>query len=243
MLHTFHDGSVLLTIGARELVSIPTWKGNRVIDRVHVHEIQTAIGDDIHSLDNGYKIIEYEEIDTSGKPFLQSYIIDGQHRAEVVRNYFLNNLCEPDFKVVTQKKQVSSELEAIAYFNAINNVKPQNYSDPNLVANKYIQELEKAFNKTKQSLMRTGKVNRPYLSVDKIREVLLQNTPKLKESEDNIKAFVDKVLVWNNERLKKSDIENLNMTKSTDISVIAKSVKLQFMLAVKPKLPWIEECL
>ena len=47
--------------------------------------------------------------------------------------------------------------------------------DPVLAANKYIAPFLKEFNKDpKKPVIRAGKVNRPYMSVDRLREVLIE---------------------------------------------------------------------
>jgi len=240
MLHTFHDGSHLCIIGARELIAIQTWKGNRVINHAHVADIKAAIHD-IRSLDSGFKIVDIEEADAAGAIHIQSYIIDGQHRTEVLRTHFRDNLCEPDFPVVIQKKKVASEYEAIAYFNAINNTKPIHFSEPNIIANKYISLLEQTFNTPKLALIRHGNRHRPYLSVDKVREYLLKN--ELKESESDIKKFIDKVVAYNTQLLREVDLHIAYCKKSGDVNVLQRSSDLKFMLAFDPKLSWIRDLL
>jgi len=133
-------------------------------------------------------------------------------------------------------KRVTSELEAIEYFNALNNTKAQNWSDPVLVANKYISELEKAFNKEKILLIRPGATKRPYLSVETLRDVLLLQ--KLKESDVEIKAFIARVIEYNTQSLKTSDIL-LSHCKAKDAHSVQRGIDIQFMLALNPKLPWI----
>jgi len=238
MLHTFYDGSTLCKIGAKALVSIESWKGNRIIDHAHVATITAAVSD-IRSLDSGYKLIEIEEEDAGGTKRIESYIIDGQHRAQVLKNHFKNVLCEADFPVLVHTKRVSSETEAIVYFNAINNTKTIHFSEPNLIANKYIGELETVFNTTKVAFIRKGNTHRPYLSVDKLRESLLRNAEKLKESDTEIKAFVTRVVKYNEAGIRECELK-LTTCKSTDENRLQKSVDLKFSLAEDPKLRWIQ---
>jgi hypothetical protein len=88
IIHTYHNGATLHKITVKELLKIPIWKGNRILDLAHVAEIQKAIGSNINHLDSGYYIVEYEELDATNTPVLQSYIIDGQHRAAVLKEHF-----------------------------------------------------------------------------------------------------------------------------------------------------------
>ena len=242
MLHTFYDGSTLCKIGAKELVNIPTWKGNRIIDHAHVAAITAAISD-IRSLDSGYKLIDIEEEDAGGAKRTQSYIIDGQHRAQVLKNHYSTTLCEPDFPVIIQKIRIASESDAFVYFKAINNTKTIQYSEPNLIANKYICELENIFNTTKVILIRKGNTHRPYLSVDKLREALLRNSEKLKESDAEIKVFIGRVIKFNEDKIREFELRLSSLCKSTDENRLQKSVDLKFCLAEDPKLRWISSLL
>ena len=121
MLHVYNDGSKLLKMSAKELISIPIWKGNRILDTAHAEHIKAAIGSDVKKLDSNYCIIQYTEPNADGVPVIQRYLIDGQHRASVVRDFFRDTLCEPDFFVTVREKGVESESDAVDYFNAINN--------------------------------------------------------------------------------------------------------------------------
>ena len=73
------------------------------------------------------------------------------------------------------EKTCDSELEIIEYFKMINTTKSISWrEDPILVANTYIEAFLKEFNTDpKKPVIKNGKVNRPYLSVDKLREVLI----------------------------------------------------------------------
>jgi len=240
MLHTFNDGSILRTMSAKDLVKIPVWNGNRTIDKQHAAKIRDAVGADVDRLDSGYRIICYNEPDTSGKLVRQSYLIDGQHRAEVLREHFLSSLCEPDFTVVVTEKEVESETEAIEYFNAINNVKPQQWrTDPTILVNKYVVEMEKRFNTRTVKFIRTGATVRPYLGVDKLREALRAVVASLGQEKASIEAFAQRAFDKNKELLDKASVLVLANTK--DSKYYEKASAVGFMLAVDTKLPWVRE--
>ena len=163
LLHLYSDGSKLYKMSALSLCRIPIWKGNRIIDLDHVQNIKESINSKAFLLDSGYKTIQYEEYDESNKPVKKTYLIDGQHRISVVVNYFDTVENAPDFMVTITEIKVESELEAIEYFNKINNVKPiQFQEDPNLLVNKYLQKLISSY-PVKSKLFRTGATKRPYL--------------------------------------------------------------------------------
>ena len=73
-------------------------------------------------------------------------------------------------------KQVEDEEEAIAFFNAVNNCKPQIWRlEPNLILNKYISALTKQFNTNKKMLLH-------YCCLMKKKLQLLLGTPTQYES-------------------------------------------------------------
>lgn len=237
-MHTFHNGSILCISSAKELIKTPIWNGNRTLDKEHANRIRDAVGESVSHLDSGYHIIHYNEPDTGGNLVRQSYIIDGQHRAHVLREHFLSSLCEPDFPVVVTEKTVESEADAIEYFNAINNVKPQRWrTDPAILANQYIAELEKTFN-GKTKYIRANTV-RPYLSVEKLRDVLKANIHNLAQEPSAIRAFCGRVQAKNQQLLTQSDMIVLSGNKYAKYYERASEAK--FMLAVDPKLPWVAE--
>jgi hypothetical protein len=188
MLHTFHDGSSLAIITAQELIAVPVWKGNRTLDMAHADAIRNAVSD-IRCLDSGYRIVNYLEPDATGALVPQAYLIDGQHRAHVLRT----SGAPMDFPVVVTIKNVESETEAIDFFNAINTVKAQQWTvDPALIVNQYIAALERTFNTPRTKFIRPA-THRPYLSVDRLREAL----KKLTLDPKGVAAFCDRAKAKN----------------------------------------------
>jgi len=243
-LHTFHDGSTLCPISAKELINIPVWKGNRILDTAHATAIQQAIKGDVQQLDSGYRIVQYNEEDAGGNPIRQSYLIDGQHRAHVLRTHFQESLCESDFTVLMTVKQVEDEEEAIAFFNAVNNCKPQIWRlEPNLILNKYIGALTKQFNANKKLLLlRPGSARRPYLSTDKLRESLRIVLNLLKQEDEEVLKFVNRVNEWNKRAIREAEV-HLSIAKKADVSMLEKCICIDFMLSFDSELKWIVECL
>ena len=225
---------------AKELIAIPVWKGNRILDVEHATEIQKKTID-IKHLDAGYRIIKYMEEMAGGGMKEQSYLIDGQHRAHALREHFLATLCEPDFNVIVTEKQVASETEAIEYFNVINNVKPQHWrTDPAILVNQYIAELERRFNTKKMKLIRQGATCRPFLSVDRLREVLRENIAYLHQETAVIQEFGRRVVEKNQQLIIGAPMLILANTK--DSRFYERAAKENFMLAVDPRLRWIRDC-
>ena len=222
-----------------ELIRIPVWQGNRIIDLGHVAEIAAGVGGDLTRLDFGYRIVQYDEVDAAGNRIKQSYLIDGQHRARILRDTALL----PDFLCIVIEKSVGSELEAIAYFNTLNNVKPMHWSDTNLVISKYIAEIECAFNTRKTQLIRKGRSVRPYLSVDRLREVLLAAKEVLSEDVDRIKGFATRAVEWNSAAVRHAELTLGLGEGGKHAEMLEKCSKMGFMLACDPRLPWVSELL
>jgi hypothetical protein len=224
----------------------PIWKGNRILDTAHVAELQKAIGSNVQLLDSGYRIVQYEELDAANRPVLQSYILDGQHRAAVLKDHFDNTVCEPDFPVLVTVKRVADEEGAIAFFNAVNKCKPQHWKmDPTLLVNKYIAALIKRFNGSKKVLLiRPGATHRPYLSSDKLRDALLLYSKDLKQSSEDVRAFVDRVVRWNTQEVGVSQMTlSLNEVPKKEIGILEKSIEMGFLLAFDGAFRWIHACL
>jgi len=243
MIHTLHDGSRLMTMSAKELIRIPVWKGNRIIDMDHVHKIKESVGHSIQKLEFSYRIATILEEDAAGNPVKASYIIDGQHRHRVMFEYFQENLCEPDFPVIVLEKRVQSEDEIIAYFRELNTQKPIEWkTDPVLIENIYISALSKEFNQGKDTLIRSGPTRRPYISSDSLRTEFRACGAILTDSPEKVKTFIQRVVEYNAKELANASMSILHANKTQAI-ILQKAASQKFMLATNPKLPWIRECL
>jgi hypothetical protein len=243
MLHKYSDGSILKVISSRELVAIPIWKGQRILDKEHAMQIKKSIANNISSLDSGFSIIKYNEESTDGRIIESSYLIDGQHRASVIRDYYETTVCEPDFTVTVTEKTVNSESDAINYFNKINNVKAQQWKlDPNLLINNYIAALEMTFISKKCPLIRNGSTTRPYISTDNLRQAFSNNIHLLKNNPLDIQVFIERVKKYNLSNLNKLAID-LTVASSKDTKLLERTIQCQFTLAYDTKLRWVREIL
>jgi len=233
MIHTFYDGSSLRLIKASALIATPVWKGNRILDTTHVAAIQVAVGANLRSLDSGYCIIKYPELDASNNTVLASYVIDGQHRRAVLKAAFETPFAfEADFDVVVKEKHVTSESEAITYFNQINNSKPQQWKhDKKLLANNYIIALEGEFNvKKRHPVIRMGETRRPYISAEKVREQLV--LCELKSDTASVMAFLTRAKAWNRKQCEEVQVRLAIEPEMKDASMWNKALELEFMLGM-----------
>jgi hypothetical protein len=201
----FSDNSTVNVMSACRLATIPIWKGNRNIDESHVARISESIRS-IQELN----ITPFRLVNIIEDGVICTYLIDGQHRSTIIKEHFKDPYAE-DFNVLVIEKDCSDEVEIIEYFEKVNRMKPMFYrEDPQLVANRYITPFLKEFNKDpKKPLVRQGKVNRPYLSVDRLREILIEKhvvdwrtTPlefvaRCREINDNLLTTLDKTVSVN----------------------------------------------
>lgn len=245
-LHTLNDGSNVILINAKALVQIPIWNGNRIMSLEHVDKIKKSITD-IRNLDFGFRIVTRMAEDADGKEIKERVVVDGQHRHQVLSDYFKENLCSPDFPIVIVEKEIQDESDIITYFNTINTQKPISWkSDPKMIANKYILALQAKYNPVKPKkdiLIRSIATKRPYLSTEKLRDKFVELCKRVDigESSEEIKDFVVRVDQFNTESLKKYELAILYDKKDADI--IQKAISLKFMLAIDIKLEWVSICL
>lgn len=240
MLHVLNDGSKVRLIQAKTLVQIPIWHGNRTMSGEHVAKIKGSVTD-IRNLDFGFRLVSRMDEDADGKPVKQTVVVDGQHRRQVLSDYFREHPETPDFTIVIVEKEIQEESDIITYFNTLNTQKPIHLSaEPKMIANKYIVALEKEFNKGKgKGLIRPGATKRPYLSVEKLREELCKKVTS--GGSEDVAAFVARVRAYNEEFA--SDYATHLTYKKLDLDIVEKAKEIKFMLAVDTKLAWVSSCL
>jgi hypothetical protein len=239
-IHTFHDQSILRRVGAKELISIPIWKGNRIIDTTHANKIYHAIGGDIHKLDSSvFRVVKYFELNASGIAEEQRYIIDGQHRAWCLEKFYDESVCESDFPVIIIEKTVHDETDAIEYFNALNNVKAQHWKqDPAILANAYIAAMTTQFRTGR--LIRPGATKRPYLSADKLRDKLKECGDLLRHGTEHVTRFVTATIAWNQRELLQLQVKVLTPNLK-DQHILEACLDKKFVLAFDVRLEWVRE--
>lgn len=237
-LHSYNDGSCLYRMSARSLCQIPIWKGNRIIDPAHVQQLKNSIGENIVMLDSGYKIIRYEEEDGMGGYMKQSYIVDGQHRIRVLHDAFSELGPDTDFIVTVTEMEVSSEEQAIQYFNQINHAKPISYKeDVHMVANRYLTCILRVFD-SKLRLIRQGATRRPYLSADRLREHMVKSIHRIQEY--SVDRFVELVQLAHERLLKEVQERAQSGPSGPDTVMARKMTELGFALAWDERFMWLK---
>jgi hypothetical protein len=228
-LFTFSDGSILRKISARDLVKIPIWKGNRILDQTHKEAIAKSLKQGSKSLDlKPFHLVSYpvEEDDVSE---IMSFVVDGQHRYSIIKESD-----NQDFDVLVVEKKCESESEVIEYFKILNHTRAIEWKeDPVVVANRYVGALEKAFNTGKEKRIRTKSTHRPYLYIDTLRdEVKKRKIGFSGKSPDEFVAFA-----------KRKNLEELSRLSAKPVkeTMEERALALDFALALDPKFKWLNE--
>ena len=241
LLHTLHDGTEVRLMAARSLITLPVWKNNRNLHKDHVDKLTRDTAKNPKVLDHNYFVGVLEEEDASGKPVEQAYIIDGQHRYHVLRQYFQNPLAE-DFEILVYQKRCANEVALIDTFNAINNIQPLKlWEDEATILNSYVESLMYEFNKKKVQWIRPGKPHRPYLSSDALREGLRAVMPQLVKTQEGAEEFARQVRLWNDRHVRDADVFVLGIRARKDADMFEKGAKQGFVLAYHDKLRWIDD--
>ena len=160
------------------------------------------------------------------------YIIDGQHRAFLIKEYFQNSEAA-DFNVLVAGKRFINEDEVIDYFKLINTTKSIPWKeDPVLCANTYVAAVMKQFNTDpKFPLIRSGKTMRPFMSADKLRDALV-----LRHVHDWKKGPIEfaEECVSKNEQI----TEGLKLREELN-SMETRALRYNFALALDDSFNWI----
>lgn len=225
------DGSRLRSKSAKWLSKLPIWNGNRLIDPEHVKNIKESLRGNISHLNlNVFRIVVVPQED--GDNLMQ--IIDGQHRASILTDYFKDPKVE-DFPVLVAAKQCNNEDEIIEYFKVLNNTKSISWrEDPIMRSNMYIDEVMKVFNTNpKRELIRSGKTMKPFISADKLREhILSKHVLEWKETPID---FAERARLKNEELLNGLRLKDRYSLPSNEY----RALEYRFALALDDKFNWI----
>jgi hypothetical protein len=241
VLVKYNDGSRLILSTVYELMKIPNWRGNRILDTDHARKLCGDV-EDIRNLDKGYCVIVIPEEDGAGQEIKHRYIVDGQHRLSVLREARDTGFF-PDFPVTYTEKDVDDQSAAIEYFNTINSMKPMppQGQDPKLLVGDFIGVLERQFRPSKKIDIRIkqGRAHFPNISVEVLRPILAGNIDRLRIIKPV--AFAERVWQWN--RAKVEEFARERSLSEEDDKRKDRCIEINFALAFDPKLPWIVACL
>jgi hypothetical protein len=230
-LHSFHDGSQLKVLSAKELSTIEIWHSQRTLDVKHKNYISHQVEKSIQSLDGSlYHIVRYPPDEDSEEI---RRIIDGQHRAVVLKEYFDNNPGADTFPVLVKEKFCETEEEAISYFKILNTTKAIEWKeDPSLVAQKYLEALYVIFKNDKNKFFRTAKTKRPFVQIEKLQQAIIPRIWRISQMRSD--EFAEEVFAWNERKL--DDLMNMDGRSSLQNQALEKG----FTLGLDDTFPWLD---
>jgi len=95
----------------------------------------------------------------------------------------------------------------------------------------------------KNRFLRPGTTRRPYLSVDTVRTGLRLSIEHLKQTDEEVAAFVEAVDRWNKKELAEATMRLAAGGGIRDAVSLERAVEVGFMLAFDGTPRWIQECL
>ncbi len=168
----YNDKSQLYRTSAKWLTMIPVWEANRVMDLQHVADLETSIPDPT-TLQGIFTIAEYT---TPTEMTGTQKLLDGQHRQEVLRRYFLKHPDAEDFSILVRIYNVTAWDEMVKLFQQINHAKPMVYrGSPTEQLHAIVSALRKEFiteRANKPVYMIRPHCVRPFLDVGHLEEAI-----------------------------------------------------------------------
>ena len=236
-LFRFTDGSILKSLDAKELSSIDIWHSQRTLDTYHKQTIQKQVQNTIQSLDGSlYHIVRYPP-DEEGETDI-CRIIDGQHRASILKDYFQEaGIHAKKFQVLVKEKICKTEEEAIHYFKILNNTKAIEWKeDPKLVAQKFMSALLSMFENEKTKFFRSNKTKRPYVHIEKLQVIFVNRRIGI-GMKITPEEFAQKALAWN-----ETKIDHI-LTQASRNTLEDHAISLGFTLGLDDTFSWLDSVL
>lgn len=244
-LLTFNDGGKLYLVSARDLIRIPVWRGNRILDPDHKDYLQTQIGDDISNLDRQpYHCATFKVFDEVERAtLLKTELLDGQHRSRILNEHFQKNPDAPDFQVMLCNFDCNTESDVIERFKILNTTKPIAWKeDPRISVGPYLAALETVFNANrKNNLIRRpvqggGFVYRPYLSLDTLRDAMVHRRIGI-QMKQTPSEFANRVKAWNDAQV--AELQKVGGHSKQ----MERALQVGFILAQDKTFRWLDEVL
>jgi hypothetical protein len=217
-LTALSDGSKLYKLSAKELAAIPTWHGNRIVDKDHLQILESSVGHPKQLDIKPFHIVRYNADQEDGTKIEKTCIVDGQHRVEILKKYLITyensfDKAFDDFQLLVVEKFCNDEQEVGKYFKILNTTKSIEWNeDPRLVANRYLEALCNKFNTKKRQLIRNGKTRKPYISLEVLRDQMVARRIGF-ATEETPEAYAERIYKEHCEvleDLKNQDPDNLS---------------------------------
>lgn len=247
LCYTFRDGSKMIAVSARWMIAnVPAWEGQRILQLDHVSKLRASIHNP-KDLEGPYVIVVLKGEEGQGQGPRWG-IVDGQHRAEVLREWFQTQSLSTDFEVLVRLKECASDLEVIKLFRTINTQKPMDYQlSPVEKQHELVRLLVAEYQRKDKGhklteMIRSGAKQRPFLAT----EVLLQHlkgrrffsTDSPGTCEKTPHEIADRVIAWNTEKVANPDTY-LASLKGLTSSLMAKATAYGFYLGLDPNVGWL----
>lgn len=237
-LFTSADGQIFSLESAKWLSEMEIWEGNRNILEDHVKEIEQSLAESVEHLNSTIFRVAIITTESGAK---RQLLVDGQHRAQVLKRFF-GNPFSSDFQVIVSKKEFNSEADIIHFFKIVNCTRAIEWrEDPNMLANKHIEALLLEFQPPKKKgkplveFFRHGRTRKPYISIDLVRRRLLEKyrsrwtiTPE--DLIDNAKHYNEQLY----ERLIQKQTNGTSLTNAEQ-----SMIETGFCLSLDDTLLWI----
>lgn len=228
-LFTYPDGSELIELSSERLRKYEAWVGQRPLSEEHIAAIEENIGGDVTVLNRDYKLVKLRN-EESGR--VECYIIDGQHRAALLRKY-----PEANFSVTAIVYDYTENTmdDVNELFRRINYVKPFMFDDETtLDINKLAGMVMMHFNQglgPKDQVIRQVRTRAPYMCISVITDWLRELAKKYDELPND--KLVMRVLVQANEDM----IEKIS---GSDESRLMRCKEIGFALILTEPKQWTE---
>jgi hypothetical protein len=232
MNFTAADGQFFDIKSAKELSVLEIWHGNRTIDPLHVKKIKESLVQKVEMLNSTIFRVAIIKDEFEKEKYL---IYDGQHRAQVLKEWF-SDIFNTDFQVIVAYRNFEKEEDIIKAFRDLNRQKAMEWKeDPKVVAQKYFLALVTKFRDEQRGkstdYFPPRKTRSPYISSEKIIEVLVERHCEIWEKTPE--EFAESAFNKNNEMLE--TIISKHTIRKTEQSCY----KIGFALALDDKFIWI----
>ena len=234
-MFTYSDGSKLFRYSAKAFIErFPVWEANRTMDEAHVTDLEASIRS-ISEIQGPFSVISYMDDDKN----IQNRVIDGQHRQEVMRRFFLKNPAVADFDVLVRRYTITDHAAAISIFQKINYAKPMIYRGSTTERfHEIVTALKRRYIGYKPdgspvALIRP-KCNRPFLSIEALEEAV--KSYRVHERAD----LTDEQIVAHAEKMNAFYAEDpgriqTRCTKNT----LDRAIEYGFYLGLDPACTWL----
>jgi hypothetical protein len=239
--YEYPDGSKLVELDSNALCRYEAWTGQRPLNQEHIAAIAESVGDDVSALDRDYKLVKIRNED-AGR--MECYILDGQHRAEVLRRHAAAHPLD-NFKLTATVYDYTDRTmdEVNDLFLTINSVRPFTDDDAATVdINRISAAVMMHFNEglaPKDTLIRQAKTRAPYICVSEISDWLRALASRLGELPDE--SVVLSVLVdVNAEKLRELAVSD--DAQDEKFCTVGFALKHKTMTKVRWTAVYLERC-